>query len=364
MKTADTRRSHLAANIMLVGALIAGAYFLGSFLAIAGLAVLTVIVFNPIYRGLVEDLRGRTKLAVSLTVLTAVIVVVVPLMLVALLSYFQALTFFANARQAGLDNPNHLSQIVHQSIDTINHITAQLPDSKSLQLSPESALSSLRSMVPTVGNAALGFIKDSLGGLVHFITGLVLYLILLVYLFLHQDRLVAWIKRVSPFAPPLNDKYLAHMSAVGRSMVYGTFVIGIVQGLIGAISFTIAGIPYPVFWAVILTVLAFIPLGSGLLVVPIGLLELLLGNIWQGLFILAVFLIITTNIDNLLRAVLVSKQAQLPAILTLFSAFAGLQFFGVLGVIYGPILMAVIMTTIQIYNEFGEGGIPLKNGHS
>ena len=361
MSGSYTRRSRTAGAIMLVGAIVAGVYFLSSYLAIAALAILTVVVFNPIYRGLLADLRGRAKIAVSLTVLIATIAVVVPLVLVALLSYFQALTFFANARQNGLANPGHVSHIVHQSIDTLNHITAGLPDGGLLYLSPESALSSLRSMVPAVGNAALSVIRDSLGSIIGYITGFILYLILLVYLFLHQDRLIAWIKHISPFAPHINDKYLAHMAAVGRSMVYGTFVIGIVQGLIGGLSFTLGGIPYPVFWIVILTVLAFVPLGSGILVVPVGLVELLMGHIWQGVLILAVYLIVTTNIDNLLRAMLVSKDAQLPAILTLFSAFAGLQFFGALGVIYGPILMAVIMTTIQIYNEYGEGGIPLKS---
>jgi len=144
-------------------------------------------------------------------------------------------------------------------------------------------------------------------------------------------------------------------------MVFGTFIVGAVQGMLGAMFLTIAGVPYPIFWAVILTVLSFIPLGGGILTVPIGIIELLLGNIWQGLFILATHFIVVTNIDNVLRALLVSKKAQLPSILTLFAAFAGIRFFGAIGVIFGPIIMVLIMTTIQIYNEYGQGGIPLKS---
>jgi predicted PurR-regulated permease PerM len=204
-------------------------------------------------------------------------------------------------------------------------------------------------------------LRDSAGGLVDFFTGLILYLVLMVYLFLHQATLIAWLKGISPLADTINERYLSHMAAVGRSMVFGTFIVGAVQGILGAIFLTIAGIPYPIFWAVILTILSFIPLGGGILTIPIGIIQLLLGNIWQGVFILSTHFIVVTNIDNVLRALLVSKKAQLPSILTLFAAFAGIKFFGAIGVIFGPIIMVVIMTTIQIYNEFGGDGVPLKS---
>ncbi len=354
------RRSHLAANVMLVAAIVAGAYFLRNFLAIGALAILTVIVFNPVYSRLVKALRGRAKTATALTVLTAVVIVVIPLVLVAILSYFQALTFFADAQKAHLTSPDRLYGLVRDSIEGFNRLAARLPEGQSLQFSADAAISTLQGAVPAIGNAALAFLRDGAGSLFNFFTGLILYVVLLVYLFLHQRPLVAWVKRISPLADSINERYLSHMAVVGRSMVFGTFIVGAVQGVLGAIFLTIAGVPYPVFWAVILTVLSFIPVGGGILTVPIGIIQLLLGNIWQGLFILATHFLVVTTIDNLLRALLVSKEAQLPPVLTLFAAFAGLQFFGPLGVIYGPILMVVIMTTIQIYNDYAEAGIPLK----
>jgi predicted PurR-regulated permease PerM len=257
--------------------------------------------------------------------------------------------------------PTRVGQAIHHSIDHLNQFTAKLPDGASLHVSADNAVHTLQSMVPGAGQAVLDFLGRSSGNIVDFFTGLILYIVLLFFLFLHQDSMVAWMRRISPFAEAINDRYLSHMSAAGRSMVLGTFVVGAVQGALGALFLTIAGVPYPIFWLVILTILSFIPLGGGILTIPIGIIQLLMGNIWQGLFILGSHFLVVTNIDNVLRAFLVSKEAQLPPVLTLFAAFAGINFFGALGVIYGPIIMAVIMTSIQIYNEFNKDGIPLKS---
>jgi predicted PurR-regulated permease PerM len=90
------RRSHTAAWIMLVSALAAMLFFLQHFLAVAALAVLTVIIFNPLYRRLRTLLRNHSRTAATLTVLSASVLAVIPIVLVAILSYFQALTVFAD----------------------------------------------------------------------------------------------------------------------------------------------------------------------------------------------------------------------------------------------------------------------------
>ncbi len=354
------RRSHTAAWMMLVAAVGAMAYFLHDFLAVGALAVLTVIVFNPFYHRLSRLLGGRRRLASTLTVLSAGVLAVAPLVLVAVLSYFQALTILADLQRSHV-TPERIVTVIRASVDSLNHFTAKLPDGHTLQLSADQIVDALQTVVPTTSSGLLNFLSQTSGDIIDFFTGLILYVVLLFFLFVHQGEIIAWIKRASPLHDSINNRYLSHMTAAGRSMVLGTFVVGAVQGLLGTVFLTIAGVPYPMFWLVVLTVLSFLPLGGGLVTIPIGIMLLLLGNIWQGLFILGSHFLIVTTIDNILRAFLVSKDAQLPAILTLFAAFAGLKFFGALGVIYGPIIMAVIMTTIQVYDDYSRSGIPLKS---
>ncbi len=101
----------------------------------------------------------------------------------------------------------------------------------------------------------------------------------------------------------------------------------------------------------ILTVLSIIPLGGGIIVIPIGIIMILLGNIWQGALILAGHFLIVTNEDNILRPKLVPDEARLDPALTLLSVFSGLAFFGFIGIVVGPVIMILIVTTIEVYME-------------
>jgi predicted PurR-regulated permease PerM len=101
--------------------------------------------------------------------------------------------------------------------------------------------------------------------------------------------------------------------------------------------------------ALILSLLSIIPLGGGIVTVPIGLILALTGNFWGGIFVLASHFLIVTNIDNLLRPILVPKEARLNSALTMLSVFSGIALFGFLGIVIGPVLMILIVTTINVY---------------
>ncbi len=352
--------SHAAARVMLVLALIGAAWFLRGFLAVGAVAALTVLLFNPLYHRLLHLLRGHTATAAGLTMLVALVTAVVPLTLIGLLCYYQTIIFLSDLHGSDLARPGHWQQLLTGAIDTFNALMARLPDGAQRQLSAEEAIGAVQSLIPAASNFTLNFLRQTGSSLLGFGTGLVLYLIVLFSLFRHQEAVLAWLRRISPFTNTINNRYLAHIASVGRSMALGTFVVAAVQGILSAFFLSLAGVPYPVFWAVFLSLVSILPLGSGIITVPIGIIQILLGNVWQGLFILATFLVIITNIDNLLRAMLVGKDAHLPPVLTLLSLFAGISIFGPLGAVYGPIIMVVLMTTFQIYDQFSDKGIPLK----
>jgi len=105
------------------------------------------------------------------------------------------------------------------------------------------------------------------------------------------------------------------------------------------------------FFFLTLTALSIVPLGGGIVAIPIGIIMMLTGNFWGGLLVVAGHIIIVTNIDNVLRPRLVPKEAKLDSALTLLSVFAGLKMFGFLGIVIGPVIMILIVTTIQVYRE-------------
>jgi predicted PurR-regulated permease PerM len=123
------------------------------------------------------------------------------------------------------------------------------------------------------------------------------------------------------------------------------------QGFTSAALLTIAGMPIELFlfWFILLTVFSFIPMGAGIITIPIGVIMILTGDIWQGIVVIAGHLLITTNIDNVMRPRLVPKEAKLDPALTILSVFAGVALFGFLGIVIGPVIMIVVVTTLAVF---------------
>jgi predicted PurR-regulated permease PerM len=134
-------------------------------------------------------------------------------------------------------------------------------------------------------------------------------------------------------------------------MFVGMFIIAIGQGLIMGLLYWIAGVPYLGPLTMVSMVAAMLPLGASLVALPVGIVTLLLGNYVPALIILAGYLLIVANVDNLVRPRLVSKDAYLSFAAVMVSALGGYALFGFFGVIYGPVLMILFQTTVDVYQD-------------
>ena len=149
---------------------------------------------------------------------------------------------------------------------------------------------------------------------------------------------------------------MAKMGAMVKGTVMGQFVIAVCQGVAGAASIYIAGFHQGFFlFAVLLSALSVIPLGGGVVTIPFGIGMILFGNVFGGVFVIVFHLVVVTNIDNFLRPVLVPKAARLDSALMLLAVFAGIAMFGAWGIVIGPVLMIVIVTTISVYLAVYKG---------
>lgn len=111
---------------------------------------------------------------------------------------------------------------------------------------------------------------------------------------------------------------------------------------------------YFVFFVIALTLLGMIPLGSGIVVIPIALIAMVSGNFWPGFWVLAIYLGIICNLDTVLRPVLIPKKANIiPALVTL-STFCGIYYFGMLGIVYGPLIVTLLLITLDVYAAYRQ----------
>jgi len=137
------------------------------------------------------------------------------------------------------------------------------------------------------------------------------------------------------------------------AMFKDTFVIAIAQGAAMGLVFWVAGVPYVMFLTIVSMFLSLVPfIGISLIAWPVGIVLLLMGNTWQGFLVLVAFLLIVSNIDAALRPVLVPKGVYLNPALIILSVFGGLGVMGLIGAQYGPVVMILLVTSIEVYTKF------------
>lgn len=169
-------------------------------------------------------------------------------------------------------------------------------------------------------------------------------------LFVNRKGVLQAVKDISPLEVKQTETYLSRVGSMMNSTIKWTFVIAIIQALITGVSFAIAGVPYTMFWTLLVCFLSFIPfLGAGLIAVPAAIILILMGNVWEWIMVLIVNIVIVGNVDNILRPMLIGSDANINSALMILSIFGGMALFGIFGVFYWPIIMLVILTTIEFY---------------
>jgi predicted PurR-regulated permease PerM len=351
MKTEFTLGQKRALGIATAIALLFGAYFLRRYLILVVIAAIVAYLFTPVHNKL------RTKLSAgmstTLTVLAALATVVIPLSLLVTVATFQVSRMLASL--ANWAKTADLSALGQRGLDLVNSFLGKLPFK-----APAVTTDTLRKPVVTaaqnVGEWMLSTLQGAAGGAIGFITAAIIFLYVLISLLSNRAEVLMLIRRLNPLGVEVTDLYLAKMGAMVRGAVRGQFIIAVIQGLLGAASIYIAGFHGAFFIiAIFLIALSVIPLGSGIVTIPFGIGMMIFGHFAGGLFVVLFHIFGITNVDNFLRPILVPREAKLDPALMLLSVFSGIAMFGFFGIVLGPVLMIMIVTTIAVYLEVYKG---------
>jgi predicted PurR-regulated permease PerM len=231
----------------------------------------------------------------------------------------------------------------------VNDVLAKVPFLH-INLTTESVRAAMAKVGQNSGQFALRFARGSVGSIATTITLSIIFLYVFLALLVNGPKVVNLFRDLNPLGKQVSDIYVAKVGAMVTATVRGQFIIAVCQGVAGAISIYIAGIHDGFFMFVIfLSVLSFIPLGSGIVTMPLGVGMALFGNVAGGVFVVLFHFTVVTTIDNILRPFLVPKSAHLNPALMLLAVFGGVAMFGFWGIVLGPVLMIVIVTTISVY---------------
>jgi predicted PurR-regulated permease PerM len=351
MDTEFTLTQRRALAVATAVAIAFGAYLLRGYFILIVVAAVAAYLFTPLFDRL--NKRFGTGLSATLTLLAAITAVVLPLGLCVMLAVAQITNMVE--RVAEWVGRTDLSALGDQALRFVNDVLHRVPFIN-VTVTPDSLRGSMASAAQKVGEWLLGLLQGAAGSVFGGITAAILFLYVFLSLLTNRDKVVTLIRRLNPLGEEITDLYMSKMGAMVKGTVMGQFVIAVCQGVAGAASIYIAGFHQGFFlFAVLLSALSVIPLGSGIVTIPFGIGMILFGNVIGGVFVIVFHLVVVTNIDNFLRPILVPRAARLDSALMLLAVFAGIAMFGAWGIVIGPVLMIVIVTTISVYLAVYKG---------
>ena len=188
-----------------------------------------------------------------------------------------------------------------------------------------------------------------------------MFIVLFVMFFLFRDGKI-FIDKIERIMP-LKDEYRKHvfkkLNDMAYAVIYGSIIIAIIQGTLGGLGFLAFGLPSPILWGIVMMFASLIPyVGSSIIWFPASLILIFNGYlnsetnlIIKGIFFILYGIFVVGTIDNILKPKLIGDKAGIHPVLVMLGVVGGLSFFGFIGVIIGPIILAMLVTFIEIYEE-------------
>lgn len=308
-------------------------------------AAVLAVLFFPMYQRTLSWVKEYQGLSASVVLTVVVLLIIIPVVVLS----FAALTE-ANRLYELIDSERVSWAAANVWADGVNSsaLWMRIAGGQTVQevLGLDAILSSLRN----VSGSLVVFLEALYQGVADFLFWMFAMFFALFYFLIDGKQALRFIMRISPLRDEHERILIREFVSMSRATIKGTLVVAFVQGLFGGLAFAIAGVSSPVLWGLIMGFLSLIPvLGAGLVWFPVAVFLLVTGQIWQGVFMMAFGFGVVSTIDNLLRPKLVGQDTQIHPLLVLFATLGGLSLFGFVGFLIGPIIVALFMSLVKIY---------------
>jgi predicted PurR-regulated permease PerM len=314
------------------------------FVNVLAWASVLAVLFYPIHQRLVA-LTNRPSLSALLSTMIVIAVIVVPLTLLTLVVAKEVGEVAKNAQE-------FIRSLLDPSSPVIGRVIGWLGlrvDASHLDLQAY-LLERLENISGAIAGRTLGF----LGGVVGAIFQMFFTVFTMYYLFRDGNRIFNGMLEVVPLNAVETRQIFDRTREVIHASVYGVIVIAMIQGTLGGLAFAALGLPSAVVWGVAMFFLSMIPMvGSSVIWVPTAIYLAMSGH-WGKALALALWgALVIGTVDNFLRPKLVGERAGLHELLIFFSVLGGLQIWGPLGLVLGPVMIAVTLALFDIFKRLG-----------
>ncbi|CAN5641502.1 AI-2E family transporter [soil metagenome] len=328
----ENSRDHKVNRYFFLGIIIALAIFLIfsliQFFTAFLLAIIFYVLSKPLSDKLIKRRKWRKSMAALLIIAVSFFIILLPIITFVSLLYTK------------------ISSVISHPETIMNSLTsldAYIQKQFGMELISDKSKADLQSYA-TSGLSLI--LSQSL----NFFTTIIMTYFFLYFMIINTGRMEAAIVFYLPFKKDKLMLFGNELVAQTFSNAVGIPLIAVVQGICGYISFLIAGVPEPGFWGVIAGFASIIPVvGTGIVWAPVSIYLFATGNNWQGVFVAAWGLLIMGSADNVIRFLLARRMADVHPIVTVLGVIMGLKYFGLAGLIFGPILISFFILLLKIY---------------
>ncbi|NVM23551.1 MAG: AI-2E family transporter [Desulfobacterales bacterium] len=328
-------------------------FFMGKilwpFLSILVLAFVLTGTFYPVFRFFSRKMRPALSSLITCTIIFLVVFVPLVFLVGALSKEAFGLYLMGTSATIGQDFKELLQD--NQIIERIEGLLANY----NIKLEAEHLNNGLSELWRSVGMFLYEQVSAIASNILKFVVNFAFMLLVIFFLLIDGKKLIAFLIELSPLPDDQDRKLMGKFHEMATVVLIVNGISGVVQGVLGGLVFAIFGLSSPFLWGSIMAILAFFPIvGVAIVFIPASVFLFLKGRIAAGIFFIIFYLVISSVIEYVLKPKLVGNKVRIHTLLVFIAVLGGLKVFGILGIIYGPLVITAFLTLTDIYRSSYE----------
>ncbi len=326
--------------IILTLSLLAVSFFIFKpYLGIIFISAVLTVIFHPLYEKFLGWFKDRKSLSAGATLVVIVFAIILPVIFLSTIIFTEAVDLYNSLVFGGG------FQKVVVSVDALySRVFGQFfPADTSIGLNLNTYFESALSWI--IGNFNSIFSVVFQGFL-----GFILILITVYYLLINGRSIKKNIVEWSPLPDQHDEELIKTLKSSVDAVIRGRFLVSIAQGFFLAIGFMIFGVPHPVLWGFVGAIASLVPiLGTSLITIPAAGYMFLVGSTGAGIGVLIWGALAVGLIDDVLSFLILKRGIKIHPLFVLFSIFGGIELFGLIGFLAGPVIVSAFLAILKIY---------------
>ncbi|HYK92319.1 MAG TPA: AI-2E family transporter [Acidobacteriota bacterium] len=332
-----------------------------SFFFILVWATVLTVVFHPLFGKILKWTRGRRTAAAFIACLVILILIVLPVTMLGILISQQSVALYHTIQSNIADSSGEAAAKL-RAIQDRPWVQWVLSFGRSWFKAESIDLQGLgRQTISAVSRFIVEIAPSLLGGVGRLLYGFLMVFITMFFLFKDGPSIVEFVRSLSPLPMAYESEIIRKFEDVSYATFFGSLLTALVQGTAGALLFWALGIDSPLFWGALISFVSLVPVvGAFLVWVPVSSYLLLSGHNARGFLLLAIGGLVVSSIDNVLKPAIIRGRTDMHPLLVFLSVLGGLEAFGFLGVLLGPLVVAIFLSFLNFYRHRFSGQLEGK----